>query len=280
VPKSCPGRVATHEWKRMTFALLLMLTQTFGAPIVRDGAPGQVIHVHPGDNLNSVMENAAAGDTLMLADGVYTLDDGRTLSINKHLTIAAQTAGQVVIDGSGVQVFCVSGVAVTFKGLNITGGDGTYAPNLGKYVGGAAYIKDGAQVLFDSCNIYSNKAGYGAGIFIANSNPPSLKVDFQNCNIHSNHAIFDGGGVQIDVCKTCGDSVTFKSCSIHDNDVYQGPGYDGHGGGIYVDEDSGSPLLDHMSSVQNNKPDNCYGFWSSPACFGKNRTSLLMMKAK
>ena len=50
---------------------------------------------------------------------------------------------------------------------------------------------------------------------------------------------------------------------------------DVHGGGIYVDKSASQPpKLDNKTSMKSNKPDDCYGFWSSPACFGSAVLSL------
>ena len=84
-------------------------------------SPSQVSLVHPGDNLNAVLEDASPGDVLLLANGQY--QPGVTVFIDKNITIAAQNVGQAVLDGQkDHRVIEIFSGTVSLKGLNITGG--------------------------------------------------------------------------------------------------------------------------------------------------------------
>ena len=63
--------------------------------------------------------------------------------------------------------------------------------------------------------------------------------------------------------------VTMQGCNITSNYASD------HGGGIYVNKDAAhTPTLDAKTVVKSNAPDDCYGFWSKPACFGSSALSL------
>ena len=64
-----------------------------------------------------------------------------------------------------------------------------------------------------------------------------------------------GGGLYIDG----NGNVNITRTLISGNTAYE------HGGGIYVADGAAPPTLDGFSSVLNNAPDGCFGFWSA-AC--------------
>ena len=87
-----------------------------------------MITVTPSDNLQTVLNNANAGDEIVLADGTYTgsgtsADGSNMIYINKAITIRAENPGQVVLDGQNARrvLFIASGTVV-LNGLNITRG--------------------------------------------------------------------------------------------------------------------------------------------------------------
>ena len=90
------------------------------------------INVSPGANLQTVVDNANAGDEIVLADGTYTGSGtsqfgSNMLYINKDITIRALNPGQAVLDGQNARrVMYVSSGTVVLDGLNINRGQTSY----------------------------------------------------------------------------------------------------------------------------------------------------------
>ena len=83
------------------------------------------INVSPSDDLQSKLNSAGAGDTLVLADGTYVLErsGNYVLEISKDITIRAQNSGQAILDGENARrVIYITSGTVTLEGLNITRG--------------------------------------------------------------------------------------------------------------------------------------------------------------
>jgi hypothetical protein len=60
--------------------------------------------VQPGvGTLYRALNNARAGDTLVLADGTYTGSGGSVVWITKSITIRALNVGQAVLDGENAR---------------------------------------------------------------------------------------------------------------------------------------------------------------------------------
>ena len=81
------------------------------------------VDVSPSDNLQSKLDNAGNGDTLVLADGTYLGSGYNVLEISKDITIRAQNSGQAILDGENARrVIYITSGTVTLEGLNITRG--------------------------------------------------------------------------------------------------------------------------------------------------------------
>lgn len=96
-------------------------------------------------NLQSAINGAAPGSTLILQDGTYTkVGDNPVALINKDLTIRAQNPGQAILDGEALQrcIKIEGGKTVHLEGLVIDNG-------LAKNTGGQNYL-DGAGIFIDS----------------------------------------------------------------------------------------------------------------------------------
>ena len=83
-----------------------------------------VVYVSPGaGTLQAAFDAAAAGDELVLAGGTYTGSGSQVLKINKHITIRAANAQQVILDGEDVRrVIKIESGNVALEGLSITKG--------------------------------------------------------------------------------------------------------------------------------------------------------------
>ena len=82
------------------------------------------INVSPGaGTLQTALDAASAGDTLVLADGTYTGSGSDVLTIAKGITIRAQNAGQAILDGETARrVIKITSGTVVLEGLKITRG--------------------------------------------------------------------------------------------------------------------------------------------------------------
>ena len=89
-----------------------------------------VTHVPAGSGtLQTAVNNAAPGDTLVLGDGVYTGSGDDVLRFNKSLTIRAANLGQAVIDGQNARRgIRIDDGTVLLEGLNISDGKTTRTP--------------------------------------------------------------------------------------------------------------------------------------------------------
>ena len=97
-----------------------------------------VVHLQPGENLQTEVDNANPGDELVLGDGNYTgtgtsQNGDNMLYINKDITIRALNPGQAILDGQNVRrvidgrrVIYIASGNVVLEGLDITRGSATY----------------------------------------------------------------------------------------------------------------------------------------------------------
>ena len=87
------------------------------------------IHVSPSDDLQMKLNNANAGDTLILADGTDLGSGNELRYISKDITIRAQNFGQAILHGQGARrVIRIAGGHITLEGLGITGGHTVRCP--------------------------------------------------------------------------------------------------------------------------------------------------------
>ena len=167
------------------------------------------LQVSPGDNLQTVLNNANAGDELILADGTYTGNgdvvmsgDYNMLLIAKDITIRAQNPGGAILDGQGTRrhIF-INGGSITLDGLKFTRGYTARG-------GGAMWINQGT-VAVKNCKMYSNSArNGGGGVYIVGGT-----VTFDDCEIYQNSTPQDSGGGMF----MQGGTVTFTNCNIYSN---------------------------------------------------------------
>ena len=83
-----------------------------------------MINVSPGrGTLQDALNDASAGDELVLANGTYTGSGSNVLEIDKDITIRALNPGQAVLDGGNARrVIYISSGTVALSGLNIIQG--------------------------------------------------------------------------------------------------------------------------------------------------------------
>ena len=244
---------------------------------------GDVITVCSGCPITSVqaaVNAAATGDTIKVAQGVYTdaNTDGVVVVITKMLTLRGgyTTTNWTVSDpeiyrtqlnglGAARVISIAAGIAPTVEGFEICNGDADK--------GGGVYIAGGSPTL-RSNRIYSNTADAGGGVYIAAGSPvvqnnliylnQSSIIGFsggggvyvadgtsllQHNTFYANAAVSYGGGVYI-----AAGSPVISATIIASNAAFPGTIY---GGGIYAFGGS-APILDY-NDVWDNTGGNYWG---------------------
>jgi hypothetical protein len=149
--------------------------------VLASSASARTWYVRPdglGDasTIQAAVDSAAAGDTLLLADGVYRGDGNRDVSVGKWLMIQSESD-----DPEACIIDCEGSSASPHRALSIAylgGGDdpevsGLSVVNGWHYEGGAIWV-DPPGVDIRNCVFSGNYAGRGGGVFIAESGSPSV----------------------------------------------------------------------------------------------------------
>ncbi len=173
-----------------------------------------------GVSLREAIRYSAAGDTINLPAGTYTLsiaaineDAGATgdLDITKNLTITGAGAGATVINTAGGwsdRVFHVTagGLTVNIAGVTVSGGNitdfggGIYNESTltvansaiaGNTASDGGGIYNNGTLTVTSSTVSGNTASNGGGI----SNNIAYTLDITDTTISNNTATFDGGGI-------------------------------------------------------------------------------------
>jgi hypothetical protein len=196
---------------RLRVALLL------GAIACALPAAAATLHV-PGDQptIQAGIGAAAAGDTLLLAHGIYLEHD---IALTAGLTLLGDPGEPeaVVIDGEqlGGVLHCESigyGPTTVLAGLTVRNG----LRGDGGTGGGLATWE--ASVRVSDCIFANNTAAYGGGVGIAGFEVTS--AEFTNCRFESNTAAHDGGGAMA----AFNQMVEFRDCRFAGNQAGSGAG--------------------------------------------------------
>ncbi|MCI0587372.1 MAG: right-handed parallel beta-helix repeat-containing protein [Planctomycetes bacterium] len=197
---------------------------------------------------------AVAGDTVLVADGVYTGPGNKWLTVPGPGAITLRSANgpeSCVLDlqGSGVAFFLVADTPPqsVIQGFTVVGGsnssggavflhhdsdltiiDCVFTGNAAS-AGGAVYAEDTSSATFLDCTLSGNSATLGGGIYVAGGADPT----FVNCTIAGNDASLDGGGVYV---SSIAGSPTFRGCLVAGNVA------GGSGGGLFAGSGAASIL--------------------------------------
>ena len=223
---------------------LLVLTVLAWAPPAA-AAPSKCLIINNALNANytslQAAQDAASPGATLWVRGTCT----GTSEVTKNLTLTGQqprgfTAPTLNGGGQGSVLTIDSGVTVTINTLTITGGSGTYVPELETVVGGGILNNDNGSVTLNGTSITGNTAPYGGGIAnIANGG----SVTLNDTSITGNTAGTNGGGI------INGGTVTLNgTSSINGNTARQDSG-----GILSV---SGSVTLNDTSSITDNTAPN------------------------
>ena len=190
--------------------------------LIASVAHGTIIHV-PGDQptIQAGIDVAVDGDTVLVADGVYTGDGNKNLDFGgKAITVTSENGAENCIidcegDGRGFYFYRGEGEASVVSGFTITNGNVTN-------FGGGIYCCDNSSPTITNNTITGNSASYGGGIYCCDNSSPTIT----NNTITENSA-GHGGGIY------CKDN---SSRTITNNIITANSAYDG--GGIYCCESS------------------------------------------
>jgi len=210
-------------------------------------APAAILDVHPDGsgpypNLRQALLAAQPGDTISLAEGVFTGPDNRNLTLAGDVTLrgASGDPADCILDiqqqGRALTIIAAPGTAVLVEGLTLRGGDcrALPAPQAPGY-GGAVYVEGlapGGSLRFERCVLEQNRAEAGGAVFVYQG-----AASFQDCTIRDNLAT-DGAGVYCGYCNGFGD-VDFTGCVFSGND-YPEASVGGYGSGVYYSHAGGT----------------------------------------
>ncbi|MBN1673254.1 MAG: C10 family peptidase [Kiritimatiellae bacterium] len=196
-------------------------------------------------NIQAAVDQAAAGEAVVLTNGTYTL--AAHILVTNAITVRGLAGSDAtIVDGNDtVRCFRIEHTDAIVDGLtlrrgNATDGGAVYAVNGGTIknctlvhnsagtAGGAVYGPGG--LLVQNCTIASNSAGYGAAVYLAAGG------SVIGCTIVSNAAATHGGGVY---CELGG---TVQGCTLRQNRAVQ------NGGGAYCEQGG---ILSYCTIVAN-----------------------------
>ncbi|MHC4721096.1 MAG: right-handed parallel beta-helix repeat-containing protein [Planctomycetota bacterium] len=221
--------------------------------------PGTGSYEDPFRRIQTGIDDASDGDTVIVADGTYTGAGDRDIDLlGKAITVRSENEPEnCVIDcqGSGSEphrgfIFQnQEGQDSILDGFTIRNG-------YEKYNGGAILCQNSSPVI-RNCIIKNNHTSNygGAGICCENNSNPMI----EDCKIIDNESEDHGGGISCD-----NSSPTIRRCTIKNNGTT-----DGHGGGISC-EDSSNPTITNCLILGNHLSSDCSG--GGIYCSGSNPT--------
>ena len=224
-------------------------------PIIRHGEI-QVPAEYP--TIQSAMDVALDGDTVIVANGTYTGYRNKDLDFKgKTITVRSQNGpGNCIIDcendGRGFYFHSGEGERSVVSGFTIRNGRVDF---------GAGISCDNSSPTIENCTLIGSRANYSGGGIHCHYSSPKIS----NCIISGNSARFKGGGI------SCGmlSSPTIENCNVSGNWAENGGGgihfsgldpsltrsrisgnrSDAEGGGIYCE--GGSPSITNCLIISN-----------------------------
>lgn len=212
----------------------------------------------PTTDLQAAIDAAAAGATITLCPGTWTLTS--TIQIGKTLTLTGSGAGKTVLDGgsqpgrNGVRVLRITGGVATVQNLTITNGTAIDSGDVAN--GGGVAVDDGATLNLTDCAVTNNTAVHdGGGIYTAGTTTVS------GCSVTGNSARYGGGIYNFEGMLTLQISdVSGATCTVANNTASV------NGGGVY--SWFGTVESDDTATFSGNEPDNCAPEYLIDECSG------------
>jgi len=226
-------------WKSAVACLIVMT-----APVAGNATSYLIQPDGTGDfpTIQDALFAAAAGDTILLADGTFTGSGNRNLHfVGKSLVVRSQsgTPNTCTIDCQGAaRAFTLVSVPSTAKiaGITITGGIGDgaaiYCENTFLTIencllvnngvldrGGGVHCRSNSHPVIRRCTLTGNQASSGGGIWCYSAGADVIDTVIEYNVAHS----VGGGGVWMNVTA----SVSLTGCTIRANTAVN------HGGGVW-----------------------------------------------
>jgi frataxin-like iron-binding protein CyaY len=185
----------------------------------------------PGESIQSAINSASPGGTILLNDGVYNVDGDYDINVTvNNLTIKAADGANPIINASGKnkRIFNISSDNVTLDGLTITGGTNDSIKGIGVYI-------SGNNALINNCTITENNAtdDNGAGIYITGTGN-----NINGCNISNNYARV-GAGIYIN---NSGNNISYSTIANNKGT---------YGSGIYIVSSNNN--VNYCNIIENNR---------------------------
>ena len=204
--------------------------------------------------IQAAIQGAAPGDTIALADGIYTGDGNRDVSFLGKAVVVRSAAGDpagctVDAQGSptephrGVLFQNAEGPGSVLEGITVRGGfqgpgcqilpqagnPPPFCPTVDPFrprdaqgpPGGGIYCGPSAGPTLRNCLITGNEATTGGGLVVSTNSHPAI-VD---CVFEDNHACAAGGGIGYEF-RPDSSEMTVTNCLFRSNTA------DAHGGGV------------------------------------------------
>ena len=235
-PCACPLTAApVPEWKkkenpmtlppmprlsRPRLRRLALLCLSLCLPLLGRAATAATLNVPSAayPTIQSAVNAAASGDTVLLADGTYTGPGNvDVIIVGTGITVQSQNgAAKTIIDCGGYQsgddsgnhrgFLLGSGSSATLSGLTITNGyESDHQGGFGG--GGAVSLFTNAALTLNGCVVADNYADDGGGFYSVSSSTLTLS----GCAVTYNRSYNEGGGLNVD-------SVTLTRCIVADNE--------------------------------------------------------------
>jgi predicted outer membrane repeat protein len=235
--------------------LAVRIAATVGAIAV--SADADTIYVEPPQLIQVALSQAQPGDTVVLADGVYSGFGNRDLDFGgKAITLRSENGpAYCVIDGLGTHRLIVldddEGPDTVIEGVTFRNGFGAH--------GGAIFGVDAVATVRDCVFELNDAAGYGGAIrFERVAAPPIPETAVEGCIFRENRCGEYGGGIAVSSL-----DVDLRDCRFEANEsafragaAYFGGGagssltdvaFEGNisveaGGGLYMDGSNGNVI--------------------------------------
>ena len=197
-------------------------------------------------SIQSAIDAAVPGATILVSNGVYYLDSEITLSKGLTLRGVGGPAGTIIDGSNACQCVLIIDAATVIDGFSIRNGfsaehgagvEGTpggvlrncYVYNNVSSNAVRSYYNPGGGIYFnggtiEDCKVFGNSTSSGNG-------GGGVKLDgsatMTRCEAYGNTSVGSGGGVR------AAGSATVEDCTIHDNNANYGGGINASDGSVY-----------------------------------------------